>query len=191
VSASALWVRSYRAWDYVLRVRRYSVAELPSWWSGPAPRDAQELKWLRLRAVGYGAVSGGGAVAAVIIRSEYVGHGTLTTEPGWYADSLDPAGGSADVWLMRAAPNPPRELLGVQYYDSDDGANRIRGVVIPLWVVVVLFAALPGVRAPGMVRRRHTRLRARRGLCPRCGYDLTGNVSGVCPECGAHRFKHE
>ena len=24
-------------------------------------------------------------------------------------------------------------------------------------------------------------------LCPRCGYDLTGNVSGVCPECGTAR----
>jgi hypothetical protein len=24
----------------------------------------------------------------------------------------------------------------------------------------------------------------RRGLCVSCGYDLTGNVSGVCPECG-------
>lgn len=23
------------------------------------------------------------------------------------------------------------------------------------------------------------------GHCRRCGYDLTGNVSGVCPECGA------
>jgi hypothetical protein len=23
-----------------------------------------------------------------------------------------------------------------------------------------------------------------RGLCPTCGYDLTGNTSGVCPECG-------
>jgi hypothetical protein len=23
-----------------------------------------------------------------------------------------------------------------------------------------------------------------RGQCPACGYDLTGNVSGVCPECG-------
>jgi hypothetical protein len=23
-----------------------------------------------------------------------------------------------------------------------------------------------------------------RGQCPGCGYDLTGNVSGVCPECG-------
>jgi hypothetical protein len=22
------------------------------------------------------------------------------------------------------------------------------------------------------------------GQCTRCGYDLTGNVSGVCPECG-------
>ena len=26
------------------------------------------------------------------------------------------------------------------------------------------------------------------GLCPRCSYDLTGNVSGVCSECG-FRFK--
>lgn len=24
----------------------------------------------------------------------------------------------------------------------------------------------------------------RSGLCQECGYDLTGNVSGVCPECG-------
>jgi len=22
------------------------------------------------------------------------------------------------------------------------------------------------------------------GYCCRCGYDLTGNISGVCPECG-------
>lgn len=28
------------------------------------------------------------------------------------------------------------------------------------------------------------RRRVRRGLCPICGYDLTGNTSGVCPECG-------
>lgn len=23
------------------------------------------------------------------------------------------------------------------------------------------------------------------GICSKCGYDLTGNVSGRCPECGA------
>lgn len=27
-------------------------------------------------------------------------------------------------------------------------------------------------------------MRTRRGQCLECGYDLTGNVSGVCPECG-------
>jgi len=27
-------------------------------------------------------------------------------------------------------------------------------------------------------------LRMNHGLCPECGYDLTGNASGVCPECG-------
>ena len=27
-------------------------------------------------------------------------------------------------------------------------------------------------------------VRREMGLCVRCGYDLTGNVSGVCPECG-------
>ena len=26
--------------------------------------------------------------------------------------------------------------------------------------------------------------RRRKGLCVKCAYDLTGNVSGVCPECG-------
>lgn len=34
---------------------------------------------------------------------------------------------------------------------------------------------------PGALARRSRRLE---GRCGRCGYDLTGNVSGVCPECG-------
>jgi hypothetical protein len=34
----------------------------------------------------------------------------------------------------------------------------------------------------GAVRRRSPRYKP--GRCRSCGYDLTGNVSGVCPECG-------
>ena len=30
----------------------------------------------------------------------------------------------------------------------------------------------------------HLRRRRKMGLCVLCEYDLTGNVSGVCPECG-------
>lgn len=26
--------------------------------------------------------------------------------------------------------------------------------------------------------------RPQRGHCPKCGYNLTGNLSGICPECG-------
>jgi hypothetical protein len=37
------------------------------------------------------------------------------------------------------------------------------------------------------VARERQQLRARQGLCSLCGYDLTGNVSGVCPECGSER----
>jgi len=46
---------------------------------------------------------------------------------------------------------------------------------------VVIFPVLPPV-----VRYR----RRRRGLCIHCEYDLTGNISGVCPECG-HRIDAE
>ena len=45
----------------------------------------------------------------------------------------------------------------------------------------MLAALLPAARLPPYARRR---FRTRRGVCPRCAYDLTGNVSGVCPECG-------
>ena len=53
--------------------------------------------------------------------------------------------------------------------------------VIPLIVAVVL-AAYPTIAfIRGPLRRWRRR---RKGLCLKCGYDLTGNVSGVCPECG-------
>ncbi|MDB5330373.1 MAG: hypothetical protein JWP03_1524 [Phycisphaerales bacterium] len=53
------------------------------------------------------------------------------------------------------------------------------GLVVFGWSVVFIIA---------IVKRRsneHKRnLRKLNGLCLTCGYDLTGNVSGTCPECG-------
>jgi hypothetical protein len=62
-----------------------------------------------------------------------------------------------------------------------DGGSWYTVVTLPLWALVVLAALPPAVRLPPYARRRS---RTRRGLCPRCAYDLTGNLSGVCPECG-------
>jgi len=51
------------------------------------------------------------------------------------------------------------------------------------WIPIAILSAAPFcamIRGPLRRRSRH-----RRGLCISCGYDLTGNISGTCPECGA------
>lgn len=53
---------------------------------------------------------------------------------------------------------------------------------VGLWPVVALFAAYPLVSATAE-GVRHVR-RSERGLCLHCGYDLRGNVAGICSECG-------
>ncbi len=84
---------------------------------------------------------------------------------------------------------------------SHFGLYWLRGVQgVPMWVVMpivvvvsfspVLWCAVwsfwrltPGDHG-GMFWRRRQRLLRQRGLCLTCGYDLTGNDSGACPECG-------
>lgn len=51
-------------------------------------------------------------------------------------------------------------------------------IVIPLWIPFVV------VCAPTLLLWWRDRSRIPPGCCHNCGYDLTGNVSGVCPECG-------
>jgi hypothetical protein len=53
-----------------------------------------------------------------------------------------------------------------------------RYVSLPFWMVFVAIAV------PTFWLWRHDR-RLPPGHCRRCGYDLTGNESGVCPECGS------
>ena len=57
---------------------------------------------------------------------------------------------------------------------------RIRAPVVP--AVALAFLAFP---AAAFLRGPCRRVwRKRRGCCPQCGYNLTGNVSGACPKCG-------
>jgi hypothetical protein len=61
------------------------------------------------------------------------------------------------------------------------GAVREYAGISALTLVATGCAAGVNVRR---LRRYRGIIRTERGLCPRCGYDLTGNVSGTCPECG-------
>ena len=62
---------------------------------------------------------------------------------------------------------------------------RFAVVVTPFWMPPTFLAAYPTLAfIRGPLRRWRRR---RKGLCVRCGYNLEGNVSGVCSECGVAR----
>ena len=73
-------------------------------------------------------------------------------------------------WGRYNHPNGPFDFLVVA---MDHGAFQLFTSLLPL-----LWMAL------WTMRRRVAQRRALRGVCRHCSYDLTGNTSGVCPECG-------
>ncbi len=59
--------------------------------------------------------------------------------------------------------------------ESFGGETSLR---VPLWIPLAL------IGMPTLWLWRSDRRRARRGCCTDCGYNLTGNVTGRCSECG-------
>jgi len=62
------------------------------------------------------------------------------------------------------------------FYYKVQGGSRSLTIIIPLWIPV-LATLIPTALL-------WYRDRPPPGHCRKCGYDLTGNESGVCPECG-------
>ena len=94
---------------------------------------------------------------------------------------------------------PYHSILGINFYWqqrvdgfgylTNDGEVRNLGPTqitcyrAPLWLLASLFAVFPFASLiQARVRRRWRR---KMGMCVDCGYRLTGNVSGRCPECGS------
>lgn len=138
-----------------------------------------------------------------ITLSSYAGFGIAglhSDSGGAHVDRLTLKTGRLIRWLRDG--NPPRwvwvgafsaegEFIPV---DEDPSWNWSRGKVasrgraiawtsfaVPYWPAAVVFAVLPlTALIRGYIRWR----RLREGRCVLCGYKLTGNVSGRCPECG-------
>jgi ABC-type dipeptide/oligopeptide/nickel transport system permease component len=66
----------------------------------------------------------------------------------------------------------------------------VEGVIVSVMLSAYVAAVLAWFVRKGTLAVRAERAgelraaRARQGLCPACGYDLTGNTSGRCSECG-------
>lgn len=74
-----------------------------------------------------------------------------------------------------------RAYLGLNWptiaKESDGGGDTRWEICIHLWIIFFLVIVITGFL---WHRRRSFSL----GQCRRCGYNLTGNVSGRCSECG-------
>ena len=71
----------------------------------------------------------------------------------------------------------------VRVYDDDLRLGRHR---LPFMLAVLLTAVAPVLWIALWIARRLAAWATMRavGCCHHCGYNLTGNTSGVCPECG-------
>ena len=72
-------------------------------------------------------------------------------------------------------------LLGFGFTNEHGWAGHFRQVRLPHWFPALIFAILPTIWLFKWNKRRKLGPNA----CSSCGYDLTGNESGVCSECGA------
>ena len=68
------------------------------------------------------------------------------------------------------------------------GCSERRMGMMTWYLVVFCLGAIAGVLFVMIVVEQRRKWleseRLRHGLCIKCQYNLTGNVSGVCPECG-------
>ncbi len=53
-------------------------------------------------------------------------------------------------------------------------------ITFPLWLPTLLFGTWPAIALTRHLKRRYFTT----GICRKCGYDLRGSPSGICPECG-------
>ena len=79
-------------------------------------------------------------------------------------------------------------LFALAALNSDRGPAGLVGLVVSfalIWLVCVLLCLVIRLVGLWFVRSYIRRLVVQTGsLCRTCAYDLTGNESGVCPECG-------
>ncbi len=68
------------------------------------------------------------------------------------------------------------------YSDPPSRRPRLFFLTGPVWAIAVASVSYPVMFMGWVLLRRYFRRRRRK--CLKCGYDLTGNVSGRCPECG-------
>ncbi|HUU97653.1 MAG TPA: hypothetical protein VM487_18105 [Phycisphaerae bacterium] len=99
----------------------------------------------------------------------------------WY-DGVNPS--AQKRWAVHSVPAlvtggwPWSQRFGFMWPMIGQNPGQARLVYIPLWLPFLI------VTIPTAFLWLFDRRRFPPGHCQKCGYDLTANVSGRCPECG-------
>ena len=90
---------------------------------------------------------------------------------------------ATSIWVKGIPTNFPRQRLTWAEYPTNLPVHPtgLGFAINTVFYAVVLWLL---IAAPFALRRRR---RIKRGLCPKCAYDLRGSASQSCPECGATR----
>lgn len=166
LAAAVLWLQSYRSADELswanpaakVRVPSYSLIVLVS----DAGRVQVYRRWGDRDAAGRGGFS-------------------------YYTARANPTGGFVlgAVYAYRGDPEPYRmgdwSALGIRHAFSGTARHGCDGTMFPWAYVAVPLAILPALLVRTALKR--SLARHKKGLCPRCGYDLRATPQR-CPECG-------
>ncbi len=123
-------------------------------------------------------VASGWPFAALQGRVEYQLLDPTTARVQWFAGGMNKPTKAAGA-MVTAPPTPIRLNLG-------PGIVPLRPTRFGFAANTMLTAAV-WLTLFGGARSGRRRLRARRGKCPRCGYDLRQCETPGCPECGWRR----
>jgi hypothetical protein len=148
------------------------------------------------------------STVAVWIRSYYVYDGIPMSQ--WHSIGVDSDVGSGELhWTADEVPNTAGpsyhysikddpslqsgfdftdsawHVIGFSYRSVDTPLRggsimKSRGLTVPYWFLAGCTAVMPAIWMIARVRNRGRTLNG----CAACSYNLTGNTSGICPECG-------
>ncbi|HXE54709.1 MAG TPA: hypothetical protein VN541_16930 [Tepidisphaeraceae bacterium] len=80
------------------------------------------------------------------------------------------------------SPDNPVAVTSDEFPDGGPvTVSATKTLIFPAWQLALLSAFIP---AWWTLRRVRSSLKIGHGGCAVCGYNLTGNTSGTCPECG-------
>jgi hypothetical protein len=123
-----------------------------------------------------------GLVGSLLIALAWIGTlGWIAAYQVGYSHNIMLQGGT--LWMIPIANGATvvewHPSLNLTWWWWSRPFGPIPGTIcIPLWIPFLL------VVIPTMALWRMDRRVVPPGHCRNCGYNLTGNVSGVCPECG-------